>query len=596
MAVPLTGIKGSGAQGGAGVAERFQAVDAARSKDILASRKADLNGKTGVLRLLHTSKDADMKFQNADGMKHFAKGSRLDRTGDAVRTLLEKAGATKETLAEFDTYKAGRAGKGLESRQVVRFIETLKAESGGSVAEVLGKIGIRPPRPGDVLGEGAYGKVSEISYRGQKCVFKEIKEAEDSKLPAITLDASADHRPVEKMSRAEFMEAVQEYKFSDRRDFPKDVLKEVAAYVKVEENLFHPKKVTKEERAIYEKWSDKFDFSDEPAGAAPKIRLNRHGESAAAWMKGDITHVVKPSVYVVRETAPDGTRSFHAVPGGKFFKTWSTEKLTAGQSRLEIAGLVMERAKGKQLVSDADLARTGNQFRLMNKISGSEMKNVARSGLDALKQLGAHGFVHGDIKPANIMLTRQGIAKLIDIGSAVDLRERTVRHVWSPAYAAPEILQGGVSTPRTDLASLGYVLVEMLSGQQLAPPQTSYPDLLRSKLELEQRLPDLLPPEVASSELLLNLCQRLVATDPARRFPSAQAAELGEDGAASFHRELITVNLSSEYSHELQYWLEELGPIPGHPMPLGPPRPDSGQPSPRPTDAPSSGTASPQVP
>ncbi|MFN5531941.1 MAG: serine/threonine-protein kinase, partial [Planctomycetaceae bacterium] len=127
--------------------------------------------------------------------------------------------------------------------------------------------------------------------------------------------------------------------------------------------------------------------------------------------------------------------------------------------------------------------------------------SILRDCLAALSNLHRAGLVHGDIKPANIMLTRQGIAKLIDIGSAVDLRQRTVRHVWSPAYAAPEILQGGVSTPRTDLASLGYVLVEMLSGQQLAPPQTSYPDLLRGKLDLEQRLPDLLPPEVASSEL-----------------------------------------------------------------------------------------------
>ena len=162
MAVTLTGIKGSAAQDGAGAIERFNTLDESRSKEILHSLKADLNGKTGVLRLLHTSKDADMKFQNADGMKHFAKGSRLDRTGDAVRALLAKAGATNETLAEFDAYKAGRAGKGLESGQVVRFIETLKAESGGSVAEVLGKVGIRAPRPGDVLGAGAYGKVSEI--------------------------------------------------------------------------------------------------------------------------------------------------------------------------------------------------------------------------------------------------------------------------------------------------------------------------------------------------------------------------------------------------------------------------------------------------
>ena len=221
--------------------------------------------------------------------------------------------------------------------------------------------------------------------------------------------------------------------------------------------------------------------------------------------------------------------------------------------------------------------------------------SILRDCLAALSNLHRAGLVHGDIKPANIMLTRQGIAKLIDIGSAVDLRQRTVRHVWSPAYAAPEILQGGVSTPRTDLASLGYVLVEMLSGQQLAPPQTSYPDLLRGKLDLEQRLPDLLPPEVASSELLLNLCQRLVAPDPARRFPSAQAAHLGEDGAASFHRELITVNLSSEYSHELQHWLEELGPLPGQPMPLGPPRPDRAPSPPLAAEGSSSGTPAPQA-
>jgi serine/threonine protein kinase len=472
MAVTLTGIKGSAAQGGAGAVERFKSLEDSRAKEILASLKADLNGKTGVLRLLHTSKDADMKFQNADGMKHFAKGSRLDRTGDAVRTLLEKAGATKETLAEFDTYKAGRTGKGLESRQVVRFIETLKAESGGSVAEVLGKLGIRPPRPGDVLGEGAYGKVSEISYRGRQCVFKELTEITQGDadkrihLPKIALagDGPADVVAVDRMTRDDFMDAVAEYRYGEM-DFEPDLLKEIRAYINVEDNIMKgKKKYTKEERAVYDKWLHKSDpliEGSDAAKALPKLKLDRHGESAAAWMKGDMTQVAKPTVYVVRETAADGARTFHAVPGGKFFKTWSAEKLAGGQSRLEITGLVMERAKGKQLVSDAEIERTENRFRLFDKISGSQMKSVARSGLDALKQLSAHGFVHGDVKPANMIHDmKNGRVTLIDFSGMQKVSKNggvPKAAVGTAGYLLPDGNAAGF--PR-DLFAMGVSLVE----------------------------------------------------------------------------------------------------------------------------------------
>ncbi len=184
--------------------------------------------------------------------------------------------------------------------------------------------------------------------------------------------------------------------------------------------------------------------------------------------------------------------------------------------------------------------------------------SILRDCLAGLATMHRAGLVHGDIKPANIMLTRMGNAKLIDIGSAVDLRQTTVRHVWSPAYAAPEVLQGGSSTPRSDLASLGYVLIEMLSGQFPFGTMSSYPELVKSKHELEHHLPDLLPVEVTNSELLMTLCQRMIATDPSQRFASAQAADVGHDGAAEFHRELVSVNLASEYSHDLRGWLEPL--------------------------------------
>lgn len=184
---------------------------------------------------------------------------------------------------------------------------------------------------------------------------------------------------------------------------------------------------------------------------------------------------------------------------------------------------------------------------------------VLRDCLAGLAALHHAGIVHGDVKPGNIMLTRTGNAKIIDIGTVIDLRHSSPRRVWSPAYAAPEVLNGGDNTPRSDLASLGYVLVEMLAGRPLFEGKESYRDLVDAKAVLDQRLSDLLPPEVSSNELLLNLCQRLIAPDPAQRFPSAEAADVGRKGAADFHRQLVKGNLASEYEHDIRAWLEQIG-------------------------------------
>ena len=157
------------------------------------------------------------------------------------------------------------------------------------------------------------------------------------------------------------------------------------------------------------------------------------------------------------------------------------------------------------------------------------------------------------------MLKRTGNAKLIDIGSAVQLNRPTARRIWSPAYAAPEVLAGEEGTPRSDLASLGYVLVEMLAGRSPFEGLTTIQELREAKADLDRRLPELLPPEVSRNEMLLHLCRRLVAADPARRFPDALAADLGRKGAADFHRQLVKVDLASEYENDLRVWLEQLG-------------------------------------
>ena len=185
--------------------------------------------------------------------------------------------------------------------------------------------------------------------------------------------------------------------------------------------------------------------------------------------------------------------------------------------------------------------------------------HILRDCLAALAALHRDGVTHGDLKPANVMLKRTGLAKVVDIGSAADLRSAEGRRAWSPLYAAPEVLDGGRLTPQSDLASLGYVLVEMLSGRNPFEGAAGVSGLLAAKRSLEHRLPELLPAEVAGSELLVTLCRRLVAADPDGRFPDAESADLGRKGAAAFHRQLVKGDLASEYGNDLRVWLEELG-------------------------------------
>ncbi len=184
---------------------------------------------------------------------------------------------------------------------------------------------------------------------------------------------------------------------------------------------------------------------------------------------------------------------------------------------------------------------------------------IIRECLAALAALHREGIVHGDIKPSNIMLKRTGNAKIVDIGSAFEVDDPPPSRTCTPAYAAPEVLEGGEATPRSDLASLGYVLIEMLAGQPLVTTSLGYRELLESKRFLAQRLATILPTEVTCNELLMNFCRGLIAPDPMRRFPSAEDADLHKKGgAAAFHRQLVMSDLASEYENEIRLWLEEL--------------------------------------
>lgn len=183
---------------------------------------------------------------------------------------------------------------------------------------------------------------------------------------------------------------------------------------------------------------------------------------------------------------------------------------------------------------------------------------IVRDCLAALAALHREGIVHGDIKPANVMVRRSGSCKLIDFGSAIEIDDPPTRRSCTPAYAAIEVLEGRPLTPRSDLASLGYVLVELLSGQPPFSDRDDFRKLIEAKRRLPERLAETLPQEVACNDLLMRFCRRLIEADEVARFPSAEDADLVEGGAAAFHRQLIKSDLASEYDNELRLLVEEL--------------------------------------
>jgi serine/threonine-protein kinase len=192
------------------------------------------------------------------------------------------------------------------------------------------------------------------------------------------------------------------------------------------------------------------------------------------------------------------------------------------------------------------------------RIKAGVAVSIVRECLSALQALHRDNIIHGDIKPANIMLKLTGNSKIVDIGSAYDLDDPPPLRSCTPAYAAPEVLENREASVRSDLASLGYVLIELLSGRPLFQGVKTTRELLEAKRSLPHRLPSILPEEVMASSLLLNFCRTMIAPDPAMRFPSAEAADLVKEGAAAFLRQLVFGDLSAEYKNEIRIWLEEL--------------------------------------
>jgi serine/threonine-protein kinase len=208
-----------------------------------------------------------------------------------------------------------------------------------------------------------------------------------------------------------------------------------------------------------------------------------------------------------------------------------------------------------EYLNDVIVTESGSQVRLKPGIAVA----ILRDCLSALAALHREEMLHADIKPANIMVKRTGSCKIVDFGSAFSRHEPSLRPTWTPRYAAVEVLEGDVHTPASDLASLGYVVIEMLSGRFPFADATDGDELAEAKRRLPLQLSEILPADVSRNSMLLNLLHGLIASNPEDRFASAEEADLSEQrGAAEFQRQLIRGDLASEYENDLRLWLHEL--------------------------------------
>ena len=137
--------------------------------------------------------------------------------------------------------------------------------------------------------------------------------------------------------------------------------------------------------------------------------------------------------------------------------------------------------------------------------------------MEALVALHDQEIVHGDIKPSNVMLTRNGTAKLIDIGSAMDvesqLDSKPQCHRCTPIYASIEVLSGEKTLPGSDLVSLGYLAMELLTGKSLFAGADDLKQLIRVKHHLREHFTRYLPDNLDHCETLVELLHLLLGAN-----------------------------------------------------------------------------------
>jgi beta-lactam-binding protein with PASTA domain/predicted Ser/Thr protein kinase len=181
--------------------------------------------------------------------------------------------------------------------------------------------------------------------------------------------------------------------------------------------------------------------------------------------------------------------------------------------------IVMEFVEGRTL---AEFLAGGR------RLTPTQSVDLTQKIAAALASAHAQGIVHRDIKPGNVMVTRNGLVKVMDFGIArmqTDITApQTSSVIGTPTYLSPEQAQGQAVDARSDLYSLGCVLYELLAGR---PPFTgdtpvaiAYKQVNETPVPPSAHNPDV-PPRLDA------VVMKTLAKNPANRYQSAE--ELSAD-------------------------------------------------------------------
>ena len=173
--------------------------------------------------------------------------------------------------------------------------------------------------------------------------------------------------------------------------------------------------------------------------------------------------------------------------------------------------LTMEYVDGEDLAS---------LVRRIGRLSSDKAIEIARQVCAGLAAAHERGVIHRDLKPANLMLDSGGKIRITDFGLAAiaaSLDGTDVR-AGTPAYMAPEQLEGKEVTLKSDLYSLGLVLYEILTGKR-AFNATTLPELMKQRDSTLPANPSTLVRDL--DPLIERVILRCLEKDPAQRPASA---------------------------------------------------------------------------
>ena len=159
------------------------------------------------------------------------------------------------------------------------------------------------------------------------------------------------------------------------------------------------------------------------------------------------------------------------------------------------------------------------------RFGAGEARAIGVALCGALAAVHRAGFVHGDIKPANVLRTREGRYVLCDLGSAVALCDRVGAHALasgSPLYLAPEVLAGDAPGIASDVYALGATLFHLLAGTAPVSGENLDALLAAHRSGTRARLRDLRPD---LPHTLVAAVEKAVDPDPAARHAGAGAFE-----------------------------------------------------------------------